>query len=262
LDLTDTRSALFAPCSAVEDNRHDQEMGAGGVVLTVDGRFLIAGGKNGMTYVLDAANLGGFHTPCPDRVPYEAPTNWGLWGGPAVFESGGRQFVTIAGTGPHGIRTYELDRRSGRLTLRTQTGEQLVNGGESTIVTSDAAGSRKTLLLWALTRPTTGTMFLRAYDPLDLRRRLLDVPAGYWGNSGGYAAVQPTVVDGYIIVATYKELTIWTAAEPNSLLQPGALLYALAAAAALMMLAAAFAVTRTRRTQGTRREHPEEASRD
>lgn len=255
LRLTDSRSALFAPCSAVEDNRHDQEMGAGGVVFTADRRFLIAGGKNGMTYVLDPANLGGFHTPCPDRVPFEAATNWGLWGGPVVFKSGGRQFVTIAGTGPHGIRTYEFDRGGARMTLQTQTGEQLLNGGESTVVTSDSAGSRNSLLLWALTRPTTGTMFLRAYDPLDLRRRLLDVPAGYWGNSGGYAAVQPTAVDGYVIVATYKQMTIWTVRPGNPGSPRRAWLYTalLALGGAALALAVLALLMRGRaHTQGTR----------
>jgi outer membrane protein assembly factor BamB len=220
LSLTSTGSALFAPCTAVNDNRHDQEMGSGGVVLVPGTRFAIAGGKNGMTYVLDRAHLGGFHTPCPDRVVYELQTNWGVWGGPVVWKSGPRAYVAIPGTGPHGVREFELDPQSGTLQLRSETGVFLRNGGESAIVTSDRAGSRQSLVLWLLTRPTTGVMYLQAYDALDLRHRLVSVAAGQWDNSGGYAGVSPTVVDGYVFVATDKRLTVWGCCR--NLAAPGA----------------------------------------
>ena len=209
LQLRSTSSALFAPCTAIDDNRHDQEMGAGGVVLEPETRFAVAGGKNGKTYVLRRDNLGGFRTPCPDNVAFEAETNWGIWGGPTAWKSGKRDYVAIPGTGPAGIRVYALNASTGALTLSSQTGEFLHNGGESAIVTSDRSGTPSTLILWTLTRPTTGTIYLQAYDALNVRKRLASVAAGSWANSGGYAAVSPTVVSGYVFVATNKELTIW-----------------------------------------------------
>ena len=209
LQLKSTKTALFAPCTAIGDNRHDQEMGAGGVVLQPGAPFAIAGGKNGKTYVLKRDDLGGFHTRCPDDVAFEAETNWGIWGGPAAWKSGRQDYVAIPGSGPHGIRVYTLNATTGALTLSSQTGQFLRNGGEYAIVTSDRVGTPSTLILWALTRPTTGTIFLQAFDALNVRKRLVSVAAGSWANSGGYAAVSPTVADGYIFVATNKELTVW-----------------------------------------------------
>lgn len=209
LRLTNTTSALFAPCGAFDENRHDQEIGSGGVVLVPRTQFLLAGGKTGITYVLDRSNLGGFHSPCPDRARFEMETNWGIWGGPVAWKSGSRTFVALAGTGPHGLRSYALDGSSGRLTLISETNVQLLRGGESTIVTSDRLGTPASQVLWLLTRPTTGAIYLQAYDPRNLARPLVSVVAGSWGNPFGYAPSSPTVVDGYVFVASNKQLTIW-----------------------------------------------------
>jgi len=209
LRLRDTHASLFAPCTAVDDNRHDQEVGSAGVLLAPDTQFAIAGGKNGVTYVLNRENLGGFRSHCPDRAVSEAETSWGLWGGPASWHSGNVTYVALAGTGPDGLRVYAL-AETGELKLRSETRERLFNGGQSAIVTSDPAATPRSLLLWTLTRPTTGTVYLRAYDALDVRRRLLSVAAGSWGNPYGYAGNSPTVADGYVFVATDKVLTVWT----------------------------------------------------
>jgi hypothetical protein len=209
LRLLDTRNALFAPCNAVEDNRHDQEIGSAGVMLAPGMPFAIAGGKTGVTYVLDAHHLGGFHA-CPDHVVFERETSWGLWGGPAAWSSGGRAYVAVAGTGPDGLRVFELSLH-GVLQLSGETHERLFNGGQSIVVSSDRRASRTSVVLWTLTRPATGTICLRAYDPLHLRRPLFSAAAGTWANRYGYAAGSPTVVDGYVFVATNEELTIWKA---------------------------------------------------
>ncbi|MBV8720540.1 MAG: PQQ-binding-like beta-propeller repeat protein, partial [Candidatus Eremiobacteraeota bacterium] len=66
LRLTSVTDSLFAPCTALADDRHDQEIGSGGVVLVPGAPYAIAGGKTGTTYVLDRSRLGGFHAACPD----------------------------------------------------------------------------------------------------------------------------------------------------------------------------------------------------
>ncbi|MDQ2865696.1 MAG: hypothetical protein M3R51_05670 [Candidatus Eremiobacteraeota bacterium] len=209
LRLASTHTALFAPCGARMENVHDQEIGSGGVALVSGTRFAIAGGKTGVTYVLDRMNLGGFHVPCPDRVAYESQTNWGLWGGPVTWQRGHDHYVAIPGTGPHGVRVYALDASTGALSLRSQTGVRLYNGGESVVLTSDGKTSGTSEVLWALTRPTTGVMYLQAYNPSEPSKPLISVAAGSWGNEFGYAGVSPTVVDGYVFVASNKELTVW-----------------------------------------------------
>jgi hypothetical protein len=209
LRLTDSHSALFAPCTAVNDNRHDQEMGSAGVLLAPGTPFAVAGGKNGVTYVLNQRHLGGFHA-CPDRVAFERETSWGLWGGPAAWRSGGRTYLAIAGIGPDGLRVFAVSN-VGALQLVSETRERLFDGGESIAVSSDRNGTPSSVVLWVLTRPASGTIYLRAYDPHALRRPLISVPAGSWANPYGYAGCVPAVDGGYVFVATNKELTIWTA---------------------------------------------------
>jgi hypothetical protein len=205
LRLNDPRTDFFAPCTALADERHDQEIGSGGVALVPGSRYAIAGGKTGITFVLDRDRLGDRH--CPDRVVGERLTNWGLWGGPAIWRSDDGAFVAVPGEGPQGVAVYGLSR-TGRLSLRSQTNERLMNGGQPVIVTSNGLRA-SSVLLWALTRPTTGTVYLEAYDPLHMERTLLHVPAGWWSNPYGFVGGSPTVADGRVFVATDRRLTIW-----------------------------------------------------
>jgi hypothetical protein len=208
LRLTDLRGAFFAPCTALRDDRHDQEIGSGGVVLVPGLPYALAGGKTGITYVLDRTRLGGFRERCPDRIAYELATSNGVWGGPAAWRSGRVTYVAVAGDGPHGIRDYAITR-SGELRLQSESGTALSNGGELPVVTSNGDTPRSSVL-WVLTRPSSGPVYLQAYAATDLRRRLFSARAGWWNNPGAYMDGTPTVADGRVFVATDRELTIWS----------------------------------------------------
>ena len=215
LRLTDLTTALFAPCTALRDDEHDQEIGSGGVLLAPGMPYAIAGGKTGMTYVLDQSNLGGYHTTCPDSIVYETQTTSGVWGGPVAWRSGNSTYFAIAGNGLHGIRSYRLER-NGRLVLQSQTGIALERGGQSATVTSNGSHDPASVVLWTLTRPETGAISLQAYDPMHLDHALLNVPAGSWSNPIGYAPCTPTVADGRVFVATDRRLTIWSLVSPRA----------------------------------------------
>jgi hypothetical protein len=215
LRLTDLHGAFFAPCTALEDNRHDQEIGSAGVTLIPGTRFAIAGGKTGVTYVLDQAQLGGYHAPCPDRIVYERATSNGLWGGPAAWISGSQTFIAVAGDGPQGLREYAI-APSGRLTIRAETGVTFENGGEFPVISSNGSNDPQSSLLWVLTRPTTGTVYLEAYAATNLHHRLFCAAAGSWSNPGAYMDATPTVADGRVFVATDRELTVWSPASSRT----------------------------------------------
>lgn len=214
LRLDGLHDAFFAPCTAFADDRHDQEIGSAGVALIPGLPYAIAGGKTGVTYILNRDRFGGFSPRCPDRIVYETPTTDGVWGGPAAWRADARINVAVAGDGSHGIREYEI-AASGRLIFRSETGSNLEDGGESPVISSNGDRSQ-TSVLWVLTRPANGPVYLQAYAATDLRRRLFCAAAGWWHNPGAYMDNAPTVADGHVFVATDRELTVWSLRRASS----------------------------------------------
>jgi hypothetical protein len=216
LQLLNNTSAMFAPCNAVSESQQDLDLGSGGVSLMPDQtgsypHLMVAGGKTGVTFVLNRDNLGGWS--CPDQIPNEIGSSSGLYGGHAVFTaSNGATYVAVGGQGSLGMRSY-LVNANGTLSLAGAAGGTLSGvGGTSPIVTSNGTQAG-TYTLWYLSRPPgdSGTMNLVAYDAENLGGgAVLNQPIGSWGSGTGIPFHSPTVVDGMVFVATNAQLQIWT----------------------------------------------------
>src|ERR1019366_6811950 len=91
------------------------------------------------------------------------------------------------------------------------TNGQPDQGGAIPVISSNGttAGSQ---ILWFVQRPnetTTYTLNLRAYDASNLAHQLFASAAGNWSNLNSNADVVPTVANGYVYVASYKQVQIF-----------------------------------------------------
>jgi hypothetical protein len=220
----------------------DQDLSGGGVILLPNGN-LIAGGKSGKLFQLDASDLGqGVHTAdtgaiatlypgdnvgllpypfsCtsddttnpPNGQPYPQATWSGtktpyqLFGTPAYFN--GSLFVGIT---PGPIVELTMDT-TGKLTLTNNATRETVATGSLGTTPIVSANNGTNALLWMLDHGTplqVGTptpAILRAYNPSDLGKELYDssiAPADQAGFGIKFSA--PVVANGKVFVVTAND---------------------------------------------------------
>jgi hypothetical protein len=215
----------FTPSNYATLDANNADLGSGGtmIVPAQPGRFahmVVAGGKDGRTFLLDADDLGGYHRR-GDRVLAQIQEG-ACWCGPAFFVGSDGSPRVLTG-GALGATSWRLLTGQGKpaLALDSSTGPQAVqglpeNGGVIPVVSSD--GTRAgTAVVWFVQRPQSTTdrepgtpVTLQAYDAMDLRQRLFAARGGYWRHAvGSNANVVPTVAGGKVFVASDGELRIF-----------------------------------------------------
>ncbi len=201
----------FTTTNQAAENDADQDLGAGGVLVLPDvagttPHLAIAGGKTGITYVLNRDALGGYAAGGADGVVYEAKTNGGVYGGPAYFVGAdGNPYVVVSG-GNDPVKAFRLQLApSVSLVLASSASAPIgsVEGGTMPVVSSNGT-QPGSAIVWALSRPsdTTTPIVLNAYDGANLAHLLFQGPAQPWTNATGDAFVTPTVANGKVYVPT------------------------------------------------------------
>jgi hypothetical protein len=202
----------------------DGDLGSGGVMVVPPQpgpipNLLVAGGKDGTLFLLNAGALGGFTAGGPDNAVTEVPMG-GCWCGPSYFSqpSGG---MIVAGGGMQ-ISLWSI----------TQSGSQaphLVLSGVSpqlepnppgqdpshfTAVSSAGPGSN--VIIWSVTKPQSSSdnaVFLVAFSQtLNSSGQLTQLTrqdAGDWPYVTGDANIVPVVANGKVYVASYRFLAIF-----------------------------------------------------
>ena len=103
----------FMPADATQLNSEDGDLGSGGPVAlpasmgtTNEQHVMLEDGKQGIMYVLDMNNLGGYQqgTNFGDNVPFETPNYGGIWSKPAVWPGDGG-YVYVPTAGVYGLQT-------------------------------------------------------------------------------------------------------------------------------------------------------------
>jgi hypothetical protein len=195
-----TTESFFTPVGAeglVFMEAHDDDMSAGGVLLTPDG-YAVAAGKVGQMFLLRQGNLGG-------RVAgnYVARVTIGpCWCGESYYQ-GSDGLGRIVSSGGDQIEVWfepSFQQESASPALDSYNG----------FFTSVSSNGNQNAIIWAVNRPADTTeLTLYAYDPA-AASVVFSAAAGTWPyTSVVQANVVPVVANGQAYVASYRQLTIW-----------------------------------------------------
>jgi hypothetical protein len=198
----------------------DGDFGSGGTMVVPDQagiypHLIVAGGKDGLAYILNRDNLGGFTPNGPNKDLAEL-SNGGCWCGPAYFV-GADAVPRIVTGGGKGIATWRLvDGSSLNIALEGRVSPGNTNGqpdyGGSVPAVSSNGTVAGSAILWFVQKPNetnTYTLTLRAYNAANLSTQLFASSAGNWTNQNSNANAVPTVANGYVYVASYRQMQIF-----------------------------------------------------
>jgi hypothetical protein len=220
---------LFTPYYWANLDAADLDFGSGGVVKILPQAassppLLAAAGKNGVMYLLNANNMGGYTPGGPDNVVGQANIG-GCWCAPSNFlgtDGIGRIVSSGGGAAGDAVIVWKINQTPAATQLVQESTAQINNGTEQDpgFFTSVSSNGQSPAIIWAVGRPqsaTAPTLTLDAFaaTPSNGTLPLLSsYPAGPWPNVNGNANIVPVVANGQVYVASYQLLTIFGLAYP------------------------------------------------
>ncbi len=216
----------FTPSNYFTLDEDDADVGSGGTLVVPDqpGKYphlVVAGGKDGRTFLLNGDDLGGYTKGGPDRVLAEADEG-NCWCGPGYFVGSDAAPRVVTG-GSSGVTAWKLltGNQAPVLALDSTTGSAAVQGlpDDGGVIPSISSNGTTagTAIAWYVRRPETSSdsepgtpVTLYAYDAMNLTRQLYFAKAGTWRHAyNSNANLVPTVANGKVYVASEKRLEIF-----------------------------------------------------
>ncbi len=210
----------FTQYNYFAQDQADGDFGSGGTMLVPDQKgtyphLVVAGGKDGKAYILNRDSLGGYTPNGPNKDLAELAMG-SCWCGPAYFV-GADGISRIVTGGSNGVSTWKLQENPGlQITADTRVAGSLTNGqpdyGGTIPAVSSNGSNPGSAIVWFVQRPvetTSYTITLRAFDASNLTKQLYSSAAGNWTNRNSNANAVPTVANGYVYVASNKQLQIF-----------------------------------------------------
>lgn len=203
----------FTPTNFANLDLHDTDFGAGGVLMipqgapasivdeTTAGQFVAAVGKAGSLYV-NGLGLGSTYVQ-----------DVSVGGGCDCIYSyftGSDSTGHVAMSAGETLGLYNVS--SGGVTLSTSAtvATGIRTNGFSTSVSSNGTQAG-TGIIWVMSGPTSAPLaplILSVYNASNLQLLYSSI-VGAWPNTGGNANVVPVVANGKLLIASYKQLSIW-----------------------------------------------------
>jgi hypothetical protein len=225
--LTGDLTALvdsFTPSDYFQLDQGDTDLGSGGAMLLPDQpgstpHLIVAGGKDGRTFLLNRDSLGGYTQNGPDNV-LQAVNQGGCWCGPAYFVGSDGNPYVITGGG-NGITSWKLTAPAAQLVQQTSAPWSVTDGlpdyGGAIPVVSSNGTTAGTAIVWLVQRPSSSSdsnpgtpVTLQAFDASNLGTQLISLPAGTWTHAvNSNADLVPTVANGKVYVASNMQLQIF-----------------------------------------------------
>jgi len=217
---------FFTPSDHDTMDSKDNDYGSGGLLVLPDqpGMFphlAIAAGKDGRMFILNRDDMGKLASPdFPQNVSIGS-----CWCGPSYFTSSAGPRVVSSGGMPLGsgwqnqVTTWSLTISGGKPALALVASSQPLEAnvqdpGFFTSVSSNGT-TPNTAIIWAVGRAAGSSPYhvtLYAFNATPsggVLPQLWSESAGTWPNTGGNANIVPTVANGRVYVASYKELQIF-----------------------------------------------------
>jgi hypothetical protein len=227
---------FFIAADAQALNIQDGDLGSGGPVAlpasmgtTSEPNVILADGKQGIMYVLNQNNLGGYEQGPSDSddVPAEVSSSGGVWSKPAVWPGdGGYVYVPTAGTVGFVTNGGSLDVFQRTVTNNNDVSFQLAGATASTgntfgfgsgtpIVTSNGTTSGSALV-WIIHATGLNGLDsqLEAFNPIPVNNSLEEV----WSSSPFTSTVfsEPGVDNGIVYVGTKDDTLLGFGALASS----------------------------------------------
>ena len=208
---------LFTPSNVFPLDQGDTDYGSGGVMVIPDltgtvPHLAVAAGKDGRNFILNRDKMGGFQNPdIPKHVVVDA-----CWCGPSYFK-GWDGVSRVVSSGGLTARTWKVNTSaSTALSLEAAAAAFTSgphDGGLFTSVSSDGT-TANTALIWAVARPagtdTHSTLLaLNGTASGASLAQLWSGQAGTWPNTNANPNIVPTVANGRVYVASYKQIQIF-----------------------------------------------------
>jgi hypothetical protein len=227
---------FFIAADAPSLNNQDGDLGSGGPVAlpasmgtSAEPNVILEDGKQGIMYVLNQNNLGGYEQGAgdTDNVPAEVNSSGGVWSKPAVWPGdGGYVYVPTAGTAGFMTNGGSLDVFQRTVTTDNDVSFQLAGatantgntfgyGSGTPLVTSDGTTSGSALV-WIIhaAGPSGQDSQLEAFNPIPVNNSLDEV----WSSSTFTSTVfsEPGVDNGVVYVGTKDDTLLGFGALASS----------------------------------------------
>ena len=204
----------FTPFNQATLNSTDDDLGGGGPMLLPPQsgsipNLLVEQGKPLTLYLINRDAMGEYTPGGPDRVVQElngvVGKSHGVWGGPGYYMSASGQPVVFYCGGQDHLKAFAL-LTSPMTQLMKVDQTTMTFGGEGGAIPSVSSNGMVggTAVVWAVERPhqPDEKVRLTAFAADRLGRRLVDLVAGPWFNTGGGFFAVPTVINGHAYVGT------------------------------------------------------------
>jgi len=213
----------FTPSDYFSLDEADADLGSGGtLVLPKQGgtvpHLVVAGGKDGNVWLLDANKMGGFDRNANRVLDVEWMGN--CWCGPSYYVGSDRLPRIVTGGG-NGVTVWQLQTEPPKLVQLGSTGSGVVsglpdNGGTLPVISSNGT-TPGSAVVWFVQRPATSSDYnpgtpltLWAFDPNNLSQPLFTAQTGTWTHAvNSNANLVPTVAGGRVYVGSNAQLQIF-----------------------------------------------------
>jgi len=224
-----TVQSLFTPAGGNGSDyasleRTDGDFGAGGVMLlpTQPGpnpNMAVAAGKFGTMYLLNSNDLGGHAEgppSAPDRI-FNSYTIGACFCGASYFR-GTDGVGRVVSSGGNIARVWKVNTTANPSLSQESMSTPIVNGSNRGFFTTISSNGTvaNSQVIWAVGRPintSPATITLYAFDPsaIDASGNMATLFSGAVGTwpQHGKANLVPTVANGKVYVASYKQLAIF-----------------------------------------------------
>jgi hypothetical protein len=202
--------STFTPQEWQQLNNSDADFGSGGAMLIpqIDGQLappmLLASGKSGTVYLLNADNLGGLEHNGQGSL--QKLSQGGCWCAAAYYRnSSGTGIVFYQGNGDN-LHGYQVNTGATPSLTNTINGSGGSGFGGSFPIVSSNGTAANTAVVWLIRRASTEQ--LEAYNAATLGAPIFHSNAGHWSN-GSRAYLTPLVANGRVYVPAYKTVTVF-----------------------------------------------------
>jgi hypothetical protein len=219
---------FFTPSNVTALDQGDTDFGAGGVVVLPDQtgpmpHLAVAAGKDANLYIVnrDTGKMGEFQNPNVPKNVSIATCPCDTHSGPSYFKGSDGVGRVVASGGNEIMQWTVNTANTPALTLEATA--PVTSGQDPGFFTSISSNgtTKNTAIVWAVGRPLSSTdtlVLLQAFDGTasgGALKALWSANAGSWPNTAADADIVPTVANGMVYVASYKQLQIFGLIRPS-----------------------------------------------
>jgi hypothetical protein len=216
---------FFTPANVSALDQNDTDFGSGGTLVLPDQpgptpHLAVAAGKDGNLYIVnrDTGQMGEFRNP---NVSASVQIGGDCHCGQSYFKGSDGVGRVVTSGGPDLVQwTINTANRPALAQEAQAAFASGQDGGGFTSISSNGTVAN-TAIIWAVGRPMSNTdvrVTLYAFNAAASGSALTPLwheYAGLWPNTGGDANIVPTVANGFVYVASNKELEIFGLTRPS-----------------------------------------------